>query len=696
MSLPKTIFSFLIVTVSSLFVLSQSSGLEINEKSEFKTPGLDNEEILSAEFTHTEFPQIQLPANAPFSKSVLRLHYKSGFSKEIPLSYNTLFHSGDSIGGEQAGLVKNMKGDSIKQWGNSADGLPIRPGPIFLSGIDGSSLIFPVAPGPMGESDNPLYLVTQFEHRSWLESDQPDGLPVVVERDLPLALNLTLIDQNSNSGELKPIRLQNIDVSGIGGVWFPCASSRTPWNTHLGSEEYEPDAKWFEHRPFEAMNRYFGTPGKISIQGGANPYNYGFPIEVAVDSEGKPRVYKRYAMGRISLEMGQVMPDEKTVYLTDDGYDVVRLMFVADRPRDLSSGTLYAARWNQVSGENGGEANLRWIRLGHANENEIRKWIDKRITFSEIFDWVESTFYNASSYPGFKPVYVYQGFHARPAYPHDEIKEFFPDELESKIKSFLKPFEVKELDNKLQYLRVKPGMDKAAAFLETRKYAGLKGATTEFTKLEGQALNIQDRKLYTVSSKIKRGMIEGKNGSRPQDHIKLSGRKEDLACGVIYESDLETKVSDTDGKLISSEWVAVNMKSLLTSKGLKLENGKKVCDPDSIGNPDNIVYSEKFRHLLIAEDSSGRHPRNFLWAYSIDNKKLSRILIAPEYAEVSGLHVSENINDYWYLLAGFQKDPDLNFLYLGKSRKDINRLIRNGYINGISGYLGPVFLHPPH
>ena len=92
----------------------------------------------------------------------------------------------------------------------------------------------------------------------------------------------------------------------------------------------------------------------------------------------------------------------------------------------------------------------------------------------------------------------------------------------------------------------------------------------------------------------------------------------------------------------------------------------------------------------------GRHERNFLWAYSIDTKKLSRILIAPEYAEVSGLHVSENVNNYWYLLASFQKDPDLNFLYFGGSRNEINKRIKNGYINGISGYLSPILIQPPH
>ena len=37
-------------------------------------------------------------------------------------------------------------------------------------------------------------------------------------------------------------------------------------------------------------------------------------------------------------------------------------------------------------------------------------------------------------------------------------------------------------------------METAAAFLETRRFAALKGATTEFTKMEGQAINKKDRK----------------------------------------------------------------------------------------------------------------------------------------------------------------------------------------------------------
>ena len=37
-----------------------------------------------------------------------------------------------------------------------------------------------------------------------------------------------------------------VDFSDVDGLWVPCNGSLTPWNTHLGSEEYEPDARQFE------------------------------------------------------------------------------------------------------------------------------------------------------------------------------------------------------------------------------------------------------------------------------------------------------------------------------------------------------------------------------------------------------------------------------------------------------------------
>ena len=42
-----------------------------------------------------------------------------------------------------------------------------------------------------------------------------------------------------------PAASRHVDWSHANGLWIPCAGSVSPWNTHIGGEEYEPDAKFF-------------------------------------------------------------------------------------------------------------------------------------------------------------------------------------------------------------------------------------------------------------------------------------------------------------------------------------------------------------------------------------------------------------------------------------------------------------------
>src|SRR5206468_3180269 len=105
-----------------------------------------------------------------------------------------------------------------------------------------------------------------------------------------------------------------------------------------------------EKAPLEAMNLYLGTPGKTGKDGGAKPYMYRHMVEVTVKPDGTTSVVKHFSMGRLSFELGDVMGDRKTVYFGDDGEDVIRAMYVADREDDLSSGTLYAAKLTQEDG----------------------------------------------------------------------------------------------------------------------------------------------------------------------------------------------------------------------------------------------------------------------------------------------------------------------------------------------------------
>jgi secreted PhoX family phosphatase len=102
----------------------------------------------------------------------------------------------------------------------------------------------------------------------------------------------------------------------------------------------------------------------------ANPYNYGFPIEVTPESVGTD-LARHYAMGRFSHENSLVMGDEKTVYQSDDGTDRILWKFIASEAGDLSAGTLYAAKLTQ-DGESFG---IEWIELGTGSDAEIAETV---------------------------------------------------------------------------------------------------------------------------------------------------------------------------------------------------------------------------------------------------------------------------------------------------------------------------------
>ena len=74
-----------------------------------------------------------------------------------------------------------------------------------------------------------------------------------------------------------------------------------------------------------SMMRYFFPHGNFTINDVKNtsifnPYMYGHAVEVQLkDNDGGVNVFKHMALGRHSYELYLVMPDNKTVYSTDDG-----------------------------------------------------------------------------------------------------------------------------------------------------------------------------------------------------------------------------------------------------------------------------------------------------------------------------------------------------------------------------------------
>lgn len=526
--------------------------------------------------------------NMMYSKASVTLTDADGNEKTVETPYNLLLKRGSVINGKLAGTTVDAKGNVITN--ENGD-------PYVSSAADSNSLM------KVGDK---LYLVNHYESIS--QTLDGDKSPT----RLPNAVYLNTVEQDPKTGELKITDINPIDFSADGGVWTPCAGILSPWNTHLGAEEYEPDARAHEADPensdvTEFARNYYGD-NRIG-----NPYRYGHLPEISVTEEGKATAVKHYSMGRLSFERTVVLPDNKTVYIGDDGDYTMLFKYIADNPGDLSAGTLYAAKWKQTSAENGGSADLDWIELGHATDQEIKDLVEKEVKFSDIFE-VRNPETDAE-----KQAALDDGFTA---------------------------VQTNSSGGEVEYLKVKDGMEKAAAFLESRRYGAIKGATSEFRKMEAVDYNKKDNKVYVVMSYIENAMLA--SDTDPKDDIHV----DKLEAGAVYELDL------------GNDYEADSMKALITGEDLpEADAAGNTANPDKIANPDNIAYAEDLRTLFISEDSD-THSNNFAWAYNIDTKKLSRIASVPGGGEAAGLQYIKNLNGFSYLMLSSQNPSHLGYLQL--------------------------------
>ena len=316
------------------------------------------------------FDPVGAPTTEAAKRDVLASDSVTVDGQAHPIAYHTILRSGDKAGDGVFGQIIDQHGAPIM----GGDGAPM-----ISNSADFSSLL------PVGGK---LYSVSHFETR-------------------PAVAYVTELERDASTGELSAVRTAPVDFSAEGGLWVPCAGSVTPWGTHLGSEEYEPDAEVIETTSDIAdlddypkpMALYFGydaTAEDATMDGFREvfkPYRYGYITEISVADDGTATGAKHYAMGRFSHELGYTMPDKKTVYLSDDGSNVALFRFVADTAEDLGAGTLYAAKWNQTSAENGGAADLEWVDLGHADNASVKALVEQDLKFSDgIFgDYIASS-----------------------------------------------------------------------------------------------------------------------------------------------------------------------------------------------------------------------------------------------------------------------------------------------------------------
>lgn len=606
-----------------------------------------------------EFIGMPAPATADeksdiYTAARLRVTDKSGETKTYALKYHQLMGTTDTVRGKVVGGLFDVNGDPLTdEYGQMAS-----------DAADGTSLMaIPGLGSNFPEQLSALAMVTQFEYR-----EVPPGWPdYYVEpytgywSKMPALMSVSKLAQNPVTGTLKVVDYDPIDFSGVNGGWIHCGSTLSAWNTHIGAEEYEPDAKTREGLPkasdsddstdIDSFSQYyFGDPAA------ANPYDYGWVPEVTVSEDGSASVVKHYAPGRFAREMQEMAADGHTAIGGDDGKFTGLYMFVADEKNDLSAGTIYAAKVTQTSAENGGSFTLDWIKLDHGTDDQIKALIDSGIKFSDIFDVLPAD--TTEDTTGYTQVRTYMG---------------------------------------TEYLRLKEGMEQAAAFLETRRYAALLGATTEFSKLEYVTVNNPDRKFYLTVSRVDNGMAD------TEGDIQLARND----GGIILEMSTAAGQKDTDGNPIKSKFVGTDLVSIpelvggwpldptLYPDGVDAEGNK--CEQDKLCGPDNMRYVDSIRTLFLGEDTSRRN-NNYVWAFNIDTRKLSRILSVPMGAEATGLMVAPNYGDHAYIMSNFQHPGEGGLSnYLGADKDEILALIDQkwnfrkkvavGYIGTMKGAL---------
>jgi hypothetical protein len=175
-----------------------------------------------------------------------------------------------------------------------------------------------------------------------------------------------------------------------------------------------------------------------------------------------------------------------------------------------------------------------------------------------------------------------------------------------------------------------------------------------FTKMEGTTVNIKDKVAYSALQNCQASMVAGNALNVAGNGVSIAKA---LNAGAVMMLNLKGGIQDTLGAAIASEWMPADVKALITGEDITADGLGNTANPDKIANPDNLKFSEKMRTLFIGEDSS-QHVNNFLWAYNVDTKVLSRLMSIPAGGEATGLHAVDEINGWTYIMSNFQHAGD--------------------------------------
>jgi uncharacterized protein len=226
-------------------------------------------------------------------------------------------------------------------------------------------------------------------------------------------------------------------------------------------------------------------------------------------------------MGRMAIELPYVMPDKRTVYITDDGDNTMLGMFHAAEAGDLSCGKLYAAKMKQTSAEGGGEFDVEMIEVGGHACTDMFAAKASTIKFHDMFDTADMA-EDGSCMEGFTAINTQPGgaecLRLKPG------MDLFASRFEFRRCAPLATFA-------LPGFHAHAGAPAPCDARLARRLAAMKGATTEFTKMEGITYDFGRNRLYVAMSSIRGAMQDGaEEDLGGPNHVRVP--ENDCGCGA--------------------------------------------------------------------------------------------------------------------------------------------------------------------
>lgn len=372
-------------------------------------------------------------------------------------------------------------------------------------------------------------------------ADGSEGFLFTAWEDRPGAMSRMAVTKTDDVWTVGTVDL--VDFKPVDGTMINCFGTVSPWGTPLTSEEnYEAEntSRWNDSTYTDGYPSYSDVQNIKTYLGGTfpNPYDYGYIVEITNPTTTADPV-KLFTLGRSAHENPVIMPDQKTVYLTDDGSNKGFYKFVATTAGDLSAGTLYAAKVEQDATTDPEKAgfDISWIELGTASNADIAGWIAD-------YDGIDETDYVADS-----TNYI--------------------------------------TDADVDAYAAGTAADDRVAFLETLRAAEAKGATVEFNKMEGININYDGAAsgsipfMYVAMSDVKNAM------SDDEGDIQIDQAR----CGIVYRFGLDSNFNTT------------RMDPVVVGGPYDSEASENSCSVDNIASPDNLVVMDDGRVLIGEDTS---------------------------------------------------------------------------------------------